>query len=143
MYCNYSKDKFGNELAFIIPSWLDVDAGNVHLVQEMWHIDNVLVEDKPGYIWFIESCFFAEHHYINMLKEGLQPQQARQVLSNAVKTEIVMTGFASDWKHFFDLRLFGTTGRPHPDMVDICEKARIVLTENNLWKYIYESDNNN
>lgn len=47
-----------------------------------------------------------------------------------------MTGFASDWKHFFDLRLFGKTGKPHPDMLLLAEKAMKVLEENELWDYI-------
>lgn len=48
---------------------------------------------------------------------GLTPQQARQVLPNALKTELVMTGFVSDWQHFFRLRtsIIAETGKPHPD----------------------------
>ena len=52
---------------------------------------------------------------------GLTPQQARQVLPNALKTELVMTGFVSDWVHFFDLRAKGTTGAPHPDVKALVE----------------------
>ena len=57
-----------------------------------------------------------EYRYLFLTSNNiLTPQQARQVLPNALKTELVMTGFISDWRHFFDLRALGTTGAPHPD----------------------------
>ena len=59
-----------------------------------------------------------------MLAEGCTPQEARAVLPNPTKTEILMTGFASDWRFFFDLRYYGKTGKPHPDMVILAGKAR-------------------
>lgn len=62
-----------------------------------------------------------EKDYITMVREYLTPQQARQVLPNALKTELVMTGFTSDWNHFFDLRARGTTGAPHPDAKALAE----------------------
>ena len=49
------------------------------------------------------------------------PQQARAVLPNALKTELVVTGFVSDWNHFFDLRARGTTGAPHPQAKELAE----------------------
>ena len=49
-----------------------------------------------------------------MIISGLSPQFAANCLPNMLKTELVMTGFVSDWKHFFDLRAKGTTGKPHP-----------------------------
>lgn len=51
------------------------------------------------------SLIDAEFYYFDLLKQGWKPQQARQVLPNALKTEIMMCGFESDWEHFFDLRL--------------------------------------
>ena len=64
-----------------------------------------------------EDTYFAllgkpNHIYDKSYSESWQPQQARQVLPNALKTELVMTGFISDWKHFFELR---TPGSAHPD----------------------------
>lgn len=104
-YCNYSKDKFGNELTFIEPCWLE----------------DYNYKDNTYNQLFIDSLKFAEAHYLDLLKKwddkipdkryktGFRnnpwtPQQARAVLPNSLKTELVMTGFISDWKHFFELR---------------------------------------
>ena len=62
---------------------------------------------------------------MELREAGLKPQDARGVLPNATKTEIVVTGFESDWEHFFDLRAIGTTGAPHPDI----KKLAIELQE--------------
>ena len=126
-YCNYSKDKLGNEITFIIPSWLNIPEGIAY-----WHDglgyrvgadpNNTDFDASLGYInkssnydSFLYALENAEKSYFRLLKEKWKPQQARQVLPNALKTELVMTGFVSDWKHFFDLRAIGTTGKPHPD----------------------------
>lgn len=104
-YCNYSKDKFGNELTFIEPCWLE----------------DYNYKDNTYNQLFIDSLRFAEAHYSDLLKKwddkipdkryktGFRnnpwtPQQARAVLPNSLKTELVVTGFVSDWKHFFELR---------------------------------------
>lgn len=112
-YCNYSKDKFGNELTFIIPSWVDtIEPGTYeddHKFPSMWEHDHWMES-----IWF-DNMIKCEKDYITMVREYLTPQQARQILPNSLKTELVMTGFVSDWQHFFDLRARGTTGAPHPD----------------------------
>lgn len=103
MYCNYSKDKFGNEITFIHPCWIE---------------DNQDTYDR----WcFYESLSKAEEVYFRLLKHGWTPQQARAVLPNSLKTELVVTGFASDWEHFFDLRARGTTGAPHPQAKELAE----------------------
>ena len=113
-YCNYSKDKFGNELTFIIPSWMDSNEQSINTKQGFGI--------KPG-----EELFAflgkSERHYFKLLELGWTPQQARQVLPNALKTELVMTGFVSDWKHLFRLRtsFIAETGKPHPDMSNLCD----------------------
>lgn len=93
-YCNYSKDKFGCELTFIRPSWYDKTLENKH----------------GGFEKFLED---AQSLYIALLDQGYLPQEARACLPNALKTEIVVTGFESDWEHFFELR---TVGAAHPDI---------------------------
>lgn len=86
-YCNYSKDKFGNEITFIYPCWLpDGDLS---------------VEAEECFKYALQK---AEQSYFHLLQEGWKPQQARAVLPNSLKTELVMTGFIDDWKHFFFLR---------------------------------------
>ena len=111
-YCNYSKDKFNNKITFIIPSWMNMEESNVTT-------DSFGVPVKPSE----ETCDFlsvlgsAEKNYFRLINKGWKPQQARQILPNALKTELVMTGFVSDWEHFFRLRtsIIAETGNPHPD----------------------------
>lgn len=85
-YCNYSKDKFGNEITFIVPWWCTLNK-NGNTERE-----------------FYNALQFAEDFYFRMLELGWKPQQARNVLPLATKCDLVMTGFVSDWEHFFELR---------------------------------------
>ena len=121
-YCNYSKSKFNNEVTFILPCWADSLAlqevkGTVvtfddfgKLIGEYYYHLNG--KEAPYFkTWeitpernFIASLQIAEELYLELLNQGWKPQQARAVLPNALKTELVMTGFVSDWKHFFELR---------------------------------------
>lgn len=143
-YCNYSKDKFGNELTFIIPCWLDIPEG-VGVTME-----NPFGESVNPKAWFNKESNCVEvHDYIQALDNAEKayfrlmdkwenrvadrryitgfrgnpwtPQQARAVLPNSLKTELVVTGFVSDWNHFFDLRARGTTGAPHPQAKELAE----------------------
>lgn len=118
-YCNYSKDKFDNGITFIKPSWCNEEATSI--------VSNTTVVDteksSAEFILWMLYLADAERAYLKLLEMGWTPQQARSVLPNATKTEIVMTGFEDDWKHFFDLRLRGTTGKPHPDMQYVAQLA--------------------
>ena len=98
-YCNYSKDDFGSEITFIIPDYLEYKS-------EGWNI-------------WKESMKQAEDAYFKLLDFGLSPQQARAVLPNSLKTEVVMTANLREWRHFFKLRALGTTGKPHPQMLEV------------------------
>ena len=115
-YCNYNKNKFGNQLTFVMPNWYNSHKYDSYKMNEF---DKTLSNAEELYMFYIQC--------------GMSPQEARQVLPNALKTEIVMTGFISDWKHFFDLRYFGTTGMPHPDMLELTSKAKDILTDQGLW----------
>lgn len=116
-YCNYTKDKFDSQITFIIPTWASIPEGkytdwdgdwcNVEELTVLKPIENDAVDQ------FLFLCKYAETSYDLMIDRGAKPQEARQVLPNAVKTEIVVTGFESDWEHFFELR---TAGAAHPDM---------------------------
>lgn len=108
-YCNYSKDKFGNELTFIKPCWLNLPT------------DYAVYSGDNDSDYFIQALEDAENWYLSLLEEGWTPQQARAVLPNSLKTELVVTGFTSDWNHFFDLRARGTTGAPHPQAKELAE----------------------
>ena len=107
-YCNYTKDKFGCELTFIRPSWYDKTLENKH----------------GGFEKFLED---AQSLYIALLDQGYLPQEARACLPNALKTEIVVTGFQSDWEHFFELR---TAKSAHPDCVKLAVELKQKLIDN-------------
>lgn len=115
-YCNYGKSKFGSELTFIRPEWYKKTLENTH----------------AGFERFLEE---AQEIYIALLDQGYAAQEARQALPLALKTEIVVTGFESDWKHFFSLRSpkYGAQG-VHPDMAkladELYEKLNNVNTDN-------------
>lgn len=125
-YCNYSKDKFGNELTFIVPSWLD------ELELQRYGAYHTQIRSNHPEEVFVASANIAERAYKNLINNGWTPQQARQVLPNAIKTELVMTGFVSDWHHFFDLRALGTTGAPHPDAKALAEPLMHQLQQEHL-----------
>ncbi len=95
-YCNYSKDKFGHELVFIEPSW------------EFPTSDTVNVRER-----FEAMLNEAEANYMELIALGCKPQEARSVLLSSIKTEIIVTGFIDDWKHFFELRCDSAA---HPDI---------------------------
>ena len=95
-YCNYSDDKFGNELTFIQPCfWKNSD---------------------PEYKIWLKHMEDAENGYINLIKMGAKPQEARSILPNSLKTEIVVTMNLREWRHFFKLR---TASAAHPQMQEI------------------------
>ena len=110
-YCNYSKDKFNNELTLIKPSWIEESIDSLN--QEFRDTDR---DDTSIFIRALRS---AEEEYFTLLNNGWKPQQARQVLPNATKTELVMTGFESDWEGFFKLRC---SGAAHPDAKKLADE---------------------
>lgn len=154
-YCNYSKDKFGNELTFIIPCWLDIPEGVAYFHDGINYrvgatMENPFGESVNFKAWVNKKSNYVEvHDYIQALDSAEKayfrlmdkwenrvadrryttgfrgnpwtPQQARAVLPNSLKTELVVTGFTSDWNHFFDLRARGTTGAPHPQAKELAE----------------------
>ena len=154
-YCNYSKDKFGNELTFIIPWSLDIPEGRAYFHDGINYrvgatMENPFGESVNFKAWVNKKSNYVEvHDYIQALDSAEEayfrlmdkwenrvadrryitgfkgnpwtPQQARAVLPNSLKTELVVTGFTSDWNHFFDLRARGTTGAPHPQAKELAE----------------------
>lgn len=112
-YCNYSKDKFGGEITFIKSRW-----------------NYILTADSKGVPIPVEGMFEqslaqAEKTYFELIEQGWKPQEARQVLPNALKTELIMTGFESDWEHFFELRC---SHKAHPDAKKLADELKELLT---------------
>lgn len=106
-YCNYTKDKFGNELTFINPCWVNEE-----------YIPGEYDRSKE-FVMFTEMLENIESTYNFLVNNGWQAQQAATILPQATKAEIIVTGFVEDWKHIFDLRAIGTTGKPHPQMQEL------------------------
>ena len=104
-YCNYCKDRFGGELTFIRPEWLKGDG----------------IDQEAEEVW-ISSMVWAEKDYLDLVKLGVKPQNARGVLPLDLKTELIMTGTIYQWEDFFDLRMREITGPVHPD-------AKAIATE--------------
>lgn len=95
-YCNYNCDKFGKELTFIKPLF--------------WE------KDSKEYKMWLDVMRSIENAYNNLIEMGVEPQQARSILPNSLKTEIVVTMNLREWRHFFRLR---TSSRAHPQMREV------------------------
>lgn len=102
-YCNYTGDKFGNEITVIKPCY--------------WE------EGSEEFANWKRAMFFAEDYYFRLIKSGATPQEARSVLPNSLKTEIVMTANLREWRHFLKLR---TGAAAHPQMREV---ACLILDE--------------
>lgn len=104
-YCNYSKGAFGKEITVINPFYL--------------------TEGTQEYIRWRESCEEAERAYTSMLERGCSPQEARAVLPNSLKTEVVMTANLREWRHFFRLRCAAAA---HPQIREVATPALLELS---------------
>ncbi len=100
-YCNYSKDKFGNELTFIKPCF--------------W------AENSEEYITWSSAMEYIERTYLRLLQFGAKPEQARSILPNSLKTEIAMTANLREWRHFLKLR---TSEKAHPQMREVANMVK-------------------
>ena len=105
-YCNYSKGQFNGEITVIEPCFL--------------------VPGTEGYDMWYKACLVAEHVYFKMLDWGCKPEEARSVLPNSLKTEVVMTANVREWRHFLKLR---TSPAAHPQMREV---ANMLLMELNF-----------
>lgn len=141
-YCNYSKNKFDNQVTFVMPHWVDIEPGNYSQTYYS------LLDDK-NYIWklnddktqheiltfgkdidykyhtLLKSLADAEYNYFHLLNgEGLPPQDARAVLPLQTKSELMMCGYLDDWNHFITMRCAVDA---HPDMQIIANKIKETL----------------
>lgn len=119
-YCNYSKDKFGNELTFVMPTLYKSD----------------FMEDEAWNCW-VETMKKCEESYMKLIKMGVSPQMARSVLPNSLKTEVVVTANWREWRHILSLRC---TPDAHPDirclMIDLLEELhdKIPVLFDDIWE---------
>lgn len=116
-YCNYSKDKFNNCVTYILPNWCTkVNIEDYEKNPKLIYNANGTLTDNE--ISFLCGLYDNEERYLELLENGWKPQEARAVLPNSLKTELVMTGFAKDWEHFFKLR---DAGSAHPQARELAQ----------------------
>ena len=108
-YINYGNEKNGEEITVIKPYFF--------------------TEDGPSYEVWKHTCQTCEDAYLSMIKNGVRPEMARTVLPNSLATELVVTATEEEWQHIINLRYHGTTGRPHPQMLEVMEMAYPILVE--------------
>ena len=136
-YCNYEKDKFGNEITVIEPCFFDVIPSEVRnkIIAILNGKVDLLTEEIANdakcrqYARWYEACVFAEKAYMDMLTEGAKPEEARDVLPNSVKTEIVATANMREWRNILKLRAAGERGTPHPQMLEVMVPLLNMLRE--------------
>jgi thymidylate synthase (FAD) len=137
-YCNYAKDKFGNEITFVIPEWVkdrinetasynnNDDLARIPYANAI--LDSRMTSDKAISIW-LNDLKTTESDYMDLINEGLKPQEARSVLSLDTATEVMYTAYSSDWEHFLSLR---TAVGAHPDARILANNLRWLLESNSL-----------
>lgn len=109
-YCNYSKDKFENQITFIIPEWC------TNISEGLWlstsnQVDFTVAEQ----IWY-RQCSTSQKAYNDLIEQGWQPQQARSILPNSLKTEICVTANFREWRTIFSQRCAPAA---HPQMREV------------------------
>ena len=132
-FVDYSNEKYGTDIAYIMPDWFP----NATLQQQEAFMQ--LMKDTED-VYFALRGKWDERKPDARFKTGfkdnpLTPQQSRVVFPLCLKTELCITGYESDWRFFLDLRLFGKTGKPHPQIVKLSEK----IVEQMKKAGIYES----
>ena len=116
-FCNYSKDKFNNCVTYILPNWCaNINVEDYERNPKLMYNANGTLTDNE--INFLCGLYDNETRYLKLLENNWTPQQARAVLPNSLKTELVMTGFISDWEHFFKLR---DAGSAHPQARELAQ----------------------
>lgn len=115
-YCDYTKGRFNRELTFIKPLWIS----NIPITD--------ITEDEKVFLEYLKNV---EDTYFFLRDSNWTPQEARAVLPKCVKTELVMTGFVSDWKHFFELR---DAASAHPQAQELAHPLHETFIQRGLIK---------
>ena len=135
-YCDYTAGRLQKHNKFALPAWL-LDEEHLPYIEshqfdtlgsylsDMWEKDdNALLDEWCDIDFYLAALTFAEWFYQMLRKKGWKPQQAREVLPLATKTQLIHTAFVNDWKHFFALRADGISGPPHPNAKLVAEPLK-------------------
>ena len=125
-YCNYSKDKFDNQITFIQPSWIILDK-EIAPINELCLLSGQYDRENPN-LRYLASLVEANYTYILLLNKGWTPQQAREVLPLSIKSELISCGFEDAWSNFFYRRCAKDA---HPMAREIATKVRDKFKELN------------
>ena len=137
-YCNYSKDKFGNEVTFIIPNWasvyyadgsIKIDNINTNLIYNVTTNDTQPLYGNKATKDFLIGLYRVENIYFQLINNGYTPQQARQILPISTKVQTVHTAFDIDWFEFIELRADACSGSVHPNMKVIATKIKDLMNK--------------
>lgn len=129
-YCNYSKNRFSHEITFIQPNWIsDKDVENYHM--DFGYFTDQDTNHITAVNRFISALKNAEYFYMELIKLGYKPQQARNILPLATKCDMVMTGFVSDWRHFLELR---DAASAHPQAQELAHSLHETFIQKGLIK---------
>lgn len=120
-YCNYCKEKFGGDITFVLPVRFAKDWGDMKNPRSI-----VLSPMQVRYARWRMAMEYAETKYRDDIADDATPQEARDLLPNSLKTEIVMTANMREWRHFFKLRC---SPKAHPQMQDLAKQALKMFTE--------------
>lgn len=122
-YCNFSKGKFGNQISIVVPEEITDEQLSMSSTSTAELSNNcILPHDTTNWgpiDWWVWGNSCTELSYMKLIELGWTPQRARRVLPLDLKTELIHTATVSQWKDFFDKRVLGTTGTPHPDMYEV------------------------
>jgi thymidylate synthase (FAD) len=119
-YCNYSKDKFDNQLTFILPPWCDIAEGEYKVSffgNTVSNPHDIPILEDTDLVWFLMMAK-CEKAYNTLIQEGWKPQEARSVLPNSLKTEIVVTANLREWRTIFSQRCAIAA---HPQMRELMQ----------------------
>ena len=140
-YCNYNKRNDG-QIKIGLPAWLDNEVNKSYLESHQFdslysYCQDVLNDnnDINTECWcdvdfYLFALTTAEFCYNKLIKKGWIPQQAREVLPLATKTQLIHTAFVDDWKHFFALRADGVSGPPHPNAAFVAKPLKEEFIKN-------------
>lgn len=132
-YCNYHLDKFNNSITFALPSWIDINKTEIQAcrtaevesdIYANMRVNMKLSDNWNTIDWYLYALSTSTLAYKNLIRLGWKPQQAREVLPLATKSQLIHTAFIDDWKHFFALRADGVSGPPHPNAKLISESLK-------------------
>lgn len=139
-YCNYDKEKFGNEITFIYPSWVDDEF--LAMVTRGLTLEEGVIENNIKMLtaWgeIHNVCGSTERAYLSMIERGVAPEQARAILPNCTKTDVICTMNLRELRHFIRLR---TSPAAHPDIRVIANRLLTILVDAGLGIFFEDINN--